>query len=271
MQSIANLAHELKLTYIRDCAEDAIRQARHLKQDPAAFLENLLTLEMERRAGNGVTRRIKEAKFPMKKYLVDFDKKKYDPQFMPKFEELETLDFIENKENIILIGTPGAGKTHYAIALGIAACMQGKSVLFSSVPNLVVEMREAMNQMQLSVLRRRFERFNLVILDELGYVSFDKSGCEMLFNLLSNRYGKGSVIVTTNLSFDRWENVFTDPVLTGAMIDRLAHRAHVLDITREHGGRFEETIVWLSNKSGKTGQAQQSLETQATLEENRDD
>ena len=261
MQSITNLAHELKLTYIRDCAEDAIRQARHLKQDPAVFLESLLTLEMERRAGNGVARRIKEARFPMKKYLTDFNKRKYDPQFMPKFEELETLDFIENKENIILIGTPGAGKTHYAIALGISACMQGKSVLFSSVPNLVVELREAMNQLQLSVLRRRFERFSLVILDELGYVSFDKSGCEMLFNLLSNRYGKGSVIVTTNLSFDRWENVFTDPVLTGAMIDRLAHRAHVLDITREHGGRFEETLAWLSNKDGdQTGSTRQLQE-----------
>jgi DNA replication protein DnaC len=249
MQSIASLAHELKLTYIRDCAEDAIRQARHLKQDYAAFLEGLLTQESERRAGNGITRRIKEARFPIKKYLVDFDKRKYDPQFTPKFEELETLDFIDNKENIILIGTPGAGKTHYAIALGIAACMQGKSVLFASVPNLVVELREALNQQQLSVMRRRFERFSLVILDELGYVSFDKSGCEMLFNLLSNRHGKGSIVITTNLAFDKWENVFTDPVLTGAMIDRLAHKAHVLDITREQGGRFEETIAWLTNKS----------------------
>ena len=89
----------------------AIRQARHLKQDYAAFLEDLLTQESERRAGNGITRRIKEARFPIKKYLVDFDKRKYDPQFTPKFEELETLDFIDNKENIILIGTPGAGKT----------------------------------------------------------------------------------------------------------------------------------------------------------------
>jgi len=257
-QSITNLAHELKLTYIRDCAEDAIRQARHLKQDHAVFLEYLLSQEAERRAGNGITRRIKEAKFPIKKYLVDFDKSKYDPQFSPKFEELETLDFIENKENIILIGTPGAGKTHYAIALGISACMQGKSVLFASVPNLVVELREALNQQQLSVMRRRFERFNLVILDELGYVSFDKSGCEMLFNLLSNRHGKGSIIITTNLTFEKWENVFADPVLTGAMIDRLAHKAHVLDITREHGGRFEETIAWLSNKTEYSA-AQSSL------------
>jgi DNA replication protein DnaC len=134
MQSIADLAHDLKLTYIRDCAEDAIRQARHLKQDYAAFMESLLTLETERRAGNGVARRIKEAKFPIKKYLVDFNKGKYDPQFAPKFEELETLDFIENKENIILIGTPGAGKTHYAIAMcsqALVTLMPGFS--FSSV------------------------------------------------------------------------------------------------------------------------------------------
>jgi len=249
MQSITKLAQELKLTYVRDCAEDAIRQARHLKQDHAAFLEELLTNEAERRAGNGIARRIKEAKFPIKKYLTDFDRRKYDPQFGPKFEELETLEFIKNRENIILIGTPGAGKTHYATALGISACMQGNSVLFASVPNLVVELREALNHQQLSVVRRRFERFNLVILDELGYVSFDKSGCEMLFNLLSNRHGKGSTIITTNLTFEKWENVFADPVLTGAMIDRLAHKAHVLDITREHGGRFEETIAWLSNKA----------------------
>jgi DNA replication protein DnaC len=126
--------------------------------------------------------------------------------------------------------------------------MAGKSVLFVTVPNLIVELKEAMNQHELTAYRRRFERYNLVILDELGYVSFDKSGCELLFNMLSNRHGKGSVIVTTNRSFDRWENVFDDPVITGAMIDRLAHKAHVLDISREHGGRFEETIAWMENK-----------------------
>jgi DNA replication protein DnaC len=143
----------------------------------------------------------------------------------------------------------GAGKTHYATALGIAACMAGKSVLFVTVPNLVIELKEAMGQRQLTSYRRRFERFNLVILDELGYVSFDKTGCELLFNMLSNRHGKGSVIVTTNRAFDRWENVFADPVITGAMIDRLAHKAHILDISREQGGRFEETLAWIANGS----------------------
>lgn len=238
MSKINELCTYLKLSYVRDNFETLVNEARHTKQDYADFLENLLIGEVERRTGNGITRRISEAKFPLKKYLVDFDKTKYDAAFAPKFQELETLKFIENKENIILIGTSGAGKTHYAIALGIAACMKGKSVLFSSVPNLIIELKEAMSQNQLSTYRKKFERYNLVILDELGYVSFDKSGCEILFNLLSNRHGKGSVIITTNLTFDLWENVFKDPTLTGAMIDRLAHKAHVLDISREQGGRF---------------------------------
>jgi len=102
--------------------------------------------------------------------------------------------------------------------------------------------------MQITGFRRKFEKYDLVILDELGYVSFDKSGCELLFNLMSSQNDKGSIIITTNLTFDRWEDVFKDPTLTGAMIDRLAHKAHVLDISREKGGRFEETVAWLESK-----------------------
>ena len=243
---------EPKLSYIRNSHEHLIAEVRKNRQDYVPFLENLLTCELERRTENGVSRRLKEAKFPIKKYLVDFDRGKYDSAFLPKFEEIETLEFIGKKENIILIGTSGAGKTHYAIALGIAACMAGKSVLFASVPNLITELREAMNRNQLSSYRKKFERLNLVILDELGYVSFDKTGCEMLFNLLSARNEKGSIVITTNLTFDRWEEIFKDPTLTGAMIDRLAHKAHILDISREKGGRFEETIAWLENKKNDT-------------------
>ena len=147
-----------------------------------------------------------------------------------------------------LIGTPGAGKTHYSIALGVAACMKGYSVFFASIPNLVVELKETMSNNRLSNYRKRFEKYDLVILDELGYVSMDKSGCEMLFSLISSRNDKGSIIVNSNLSFDRWEEVFKDPTLTGALIDRLAHKAHVLDISRDKGGRFEETIAWLDSK-----------------------
>jgi DNA replication protein DnaC len=245
--NITELAVKLRLPYIRDNWQQLSVEAKHTKQDYTDFLENLLESEWQQRMSNGQARRIREAKFPYKKYLVDFKRNKYDEVFLHKFEELETLDFIANKENLILIGTPGAGKTHYAIALGIAACMKGRSVLFASVPNLVVELKETMSNNQLSSYRRRFEKFDLVILDELGYVSMDKSGCEMLFNLISSRNDKGSIIITSNLTFDRWEEVFKDPTLTSALIDRLAHKAHILDISRDKGGRFEETIAWLES------------------------
>ena len=247
--SISELATILRLPYIRDNWQQLLDEARQAKQDHATFLENLLDFELQLRMQNGQTRRIKDAKFPMKKYLVDFKKTKYDEVFLPKFNELETLDFINNKENILLIGTPGAGKTHYAIALGIAACMKGHSVLFASIPNLVVELKETLSSNQLSNYRKRFEKYDLVILDELGYVSLDKNGCEMLFNLISSRNDKGSIVLTSNLTFDRWEEVFRDPTLTAALIDRLAHKAHILDMSREKGGRFEETIAWLEHST----------------------
>ena len=245
--NITEISKNLRLPYIRDNWQQLVDEAKHTKQDYAAFLANLLDCEWQLRLGNGQTRRIKEAKFPLKKYLVDFQRTKYDEVFLPKFEELETLQFIKNMENIILLGTSGAGKTHYAIALGIAACMKGHSVLFATVPNLIAELKETMSSNGLTSYRKRFEKYDLVILDELGYVSMDKNGCEMLFNLISSRNDKGSIVVTSNLSFDRWEEIFKDPTLTGALIDRLAHKAHVLDISRDKGGRFEETIAWIED------------------------
>ncbi len=101
---------------------------------------------------------------------------------------------------------------------------------------------------QLTSYKRKFATYDLVILDELGYVSFDKAGCEILFNLLSDRNDKGSIIITTNLNFDRWEEIFKDTMLTGAMVDRLAHKAHIIELTRENSHRFEETVAWLKTK-----------------------
>ena len=247
--NILQMATELKLSYIRENHEQAIIEAVHTKIDYDKFLETLLSNELERRKENGVHRRLRSAKFPIKKYLEDFDRTKYGSQFNAKFDELEKLKWIDTKENIILIGTPGAGKTHYAIGLGIKACLSGKTVLFVSIPNLIIELKEAMSQNQLNQYKKKFEKYDLVILDELGYISFDKSGCEILFNLLSNRNDKGSIIITTNLTFDRWEEVFKDTMLTGAIVDRLAHKAHILDISRDTSHRFEETIAWLKSNN----------------------
>ena len=246
--NIAELAANLKLSYIKN---NYVEFAAKKKCSHEEFLLGLLEGEWENRVENGSKRRIKEAKFPYKKYLCDFKRNKYGDEFIPEFDELETLDFIDNNENIILIGTSGAGKTHYAIALGIAACMAGKSVYFSSVSNLITELKESLSNQQITNFRRKFERYSLVILDELGYVSFDKSGAEMLFNLISSRNDKGSIIITTNLTFDRWAEVFHDPTLTAAVVDRLTLRGHILDISREIGGRFEETMAWVESRKYK--------------------
>lgn len=246
---IKEMAFYLKLPFIKDNYQLILDEAVHTKMDYSEFLSRLLENEVALRKENGVKNRLRKAKFPIKKYLEDFDRNKYGVEFKSKFDELETLNFIDNKENIILIGTPGAGKTHYSIALGIKACLLGKTVLFTSVPNLIIELKEAMSMHQLTSYKRKFEKYDLVILDELGYISFDKAGCEILFNLLSNRNDKGSIIITTNLTFDRWEEIFKDTMLTGAIVDRLAHKAHIMDISREKSHRFEETISWLKAKS----------------------
>lgn len=246
--TISEMAYELKLPFIRKNYQMLIDEANHTRMSYSDFLESFLHNEVILRKDNGIKHRLQSAKFTIKKYLEDFDRSKYAPNFRSKFEELDTLSFIENKENIILIGSPGCGKTHYATALGIKACIEGLSVLFMSVPNLIIELKEAMNSNQLTTYKRKFENYSLVILDELGYISFDKEGCEILFNLLSNRNDKGSIIITTNLTFDRWEEIFKDAMLTGAIVDRLAYKAHIMDLSRETSHRYEETISWLNNK-----------------------
>jgi DNA replication protein DnaC len=266
--TIEKIAKELRLSYVGKHWHELASDGSVTHEQ---YLFELLRAEYEQRLENGVKRRIKEAKFPYKKYLVDFDRTKYSTEFLPEFEELETLDFIGKNENVVLLGTPSAGKTHYSIALGIKACMTGHSVLYASVAQLIAELKEArnfclrqkrckhrpcspgslMSNMQITRFRRNFERFSLVILDELGYVSFDKPGAELLFSLISSRNEKGSIIVTSNLTFDRWIEVFHDPALTRATVDRLTHKAHILDISREGGGRFEETLAWLEERKAR--------------------
>ena len=149
--NISELAAGLKLSHIKNNYQDIVNDSSLTHEE---VLHQLLSVEYANRLENGVTRRIKEAKFPYKKYLVDFDRTKYSEDFLPEFEELETLDFIDKNENVILIGTTGAGKTHYSIALGIAACMAGKSVFYANVANLVAELKETMSKQQITWFRR---------------------------------------------------------------------------------------------------------------------
>lgn len=243
--SIKENAKTLLLTYLGLNYKSLIEEAKNTKMSYEGFLTNILENEVCQRKENGVQRRLKQAHFKQKKYLVDFKREHLDLELQKHIERLESLEFMENKENVILIGNPGTGKTHLAIGLGVAACLKGKSVLFISVPNLIIQLKEAMSLNEVNLYKRKFEKYDLVILDELGYISFDKEGNEILFNLLSNRNDVGSIIITTNLIFERWEEIFKDPVLTGALVDRLAHRSHVLDMSGE-SYRIKETRLWLA-------------------------
>lgn len=162
-----------------------------------------------------------------------------------KIRELQNLNFLDTGQNVILVGNPGVGKTHTAIALGIRACMAGKSVLYITVPNLITELKESMTINQLTAYKKKFINYDLVLLDELGYISFDKQGGELLFNLLSMRNDTKSMIITTNLTFNKWQDIFNDPILTAAMVDRLTCRAHVINIKGD-SYRMRETKEWLN-------------------------
>lgn len=234
----------LHLPFIRNHYEEAAKEA-HLKDlSYEEFLEELLSQEAEIRFTNGVNKRIKTSKFPYKITMNDYKRDHLSIEVKTKIKEVETLEFIKNGENIILVGNPGTGKTALAIALGIKACFESKSVLFISVPDLLLKIREAMSRNQVTSFKRKFESYDLVILDELGYCSFDKERGEILFNLLSSRSQTKSLIITSNLTLDKWDEVFKDKVLTAAIIDRLANKAHLIDMTGE-SYRIKQTKEWM--------------------------
>ena len=248
--SIKEYARALVLPHIERNYESHLEEARNTNMSHEQLLEGILCSEVAYRKQNRLKKRLIEARFPYRKYLVDFEKGHLGKKMSIMVNSLATLEFIKNKENVILIGNPGVGKTHLAIALGIEACMKDMRVLFISVPNLVTRLREAMSLNQVTAFKKKFEKYDLVILDELGYVSFDKEGSEILFNLLSNRNDVGSIVITTNLVFERWDEVFKDPVLTGALIDRLAHKANVSDMSGD-SYRIRETKHWLEKKGSR--------------------
>ena len=247
MINIQRNARYLKLPYTSNNYENIIKDAELNEMTITEFLSSLLENEAELRKDNGVSNKIRLAKFNQKLYLEDFIIDDYDAPQRKIIKELMSLDFISNKQNVIMFGNPGVGKTHLATGLGLKTCLENKKVLFVSVPNLMIEIKEQMNLNQLNRYRKKFEKYDLVILDEMGYVSFDKDISEILFNLLSNRNQKGSTIITTNLTFDRWNEIFKDQVLTTAIIDRLAYKAHMLDLSGQ-SYRAKETMKWIDQR-----------------------
>ena len=230
------LHHHLKAlklpTFLREYDKVA-RQCAQEGVDHTGYLLRLVELEVIEREGRMVERRIKQARFPAVKSLDSFDFLALPSLNKPLVLELARGEYVDRRENIIALGNSGTGKTHLALGLGLAACQQGLSVGFTTASALVHELLEARDQRRLLQLQKRLAGLKLLIIDELGFVPLSKTGAELLFEVFSQRYERGSTLVTSNLPFDEWTEVFGSERLTGALLDRLTHRVHILEMNGE--------------------------------------
>jgi len=226
---LAHYLKQLKLpTILREYAA-VVTACTQDRCDYADFLLRLVEREALDREKRAAARRVKAARFPLLKTLDTFDFTA-QPSIPEKLvRELMGGEYVERHENVLLVGNSGTGKTHLASALGFAGCMQGRHVRFFTVKALVTHLVEMTEQRQLERTLRQLERQDILILDELGYVPFSKTGAELLFEVISRAYERLSLIVTTNLPFESWTDVFGSERLTGALLDRLTHRVHILE------------------------------------------
>jgi DNA replication protein DnaC len=226
-------AVELKLPTVRRrfraLADEAVRE----QQTPVAYLAALLEAEMTERAERREKRRLIDARFPQIKRLEEF--RFADNPKIPQatIAALAEGSWIDDKDSIILIGDSGTGKTHLCIALAVCACQQGRRVRFTTLAALANELQEAESRKELGRVVGRYARTELVCLDELGYLTLPDGAAELVFQVLSELHERGSLIVTTNLPFGEWTKVFPDARMAKAVVDRLTHRAHIIDTGTE--------------------------------------
>jgi DNA replication protein DnaC len=230
---------QLKLPTMQGECDKVAQRCATENIDHLAFLLQLCELELIERERKAAERRLKAAQFPNHKTLESFDFTAQPGVNKPLVLELVKGDYLDRRENLLFVGNSGTGKTHLATALGIAACQQGHKVRFFRVTELITLLLEAREDKELTRFKRQLSRLDLLILDELGYVPATKAGAELLFDVIAMAYERLSLVVTTNLPFENWTEVLGSERLTGAALDRLTHRCHILE-TRGDSYRLQD-------------------------------
>ncbi len=230
--------------------EKLARDAAASNQTFTQFLLSLTELELATRSANAVASRIKDAEFPVEKDFDTFDFSVLPGLSKPKVLELARCEWIEQKYNCCLIGSHGTGKTHISTGLGLAACRAGLRVRFFTAAGLVSRLEKEQKQYTLDRFLKQLDRAHLLICDELGYVTMSRGGVELLFRVFADRYERGSLLVTSNLPFSEWGQMFQGERMTAALLDRLCHHCHIFEMNGE-SYRFRESMKTRKGRKGE--------------------
>jgi len=232
--------NKLKLTSIASQYQNIID--KHAKEDVVSILSKLFEYEVQMREDRAIERKLKGANFPKIKTIDSFDFTKLPKLDKQKILNFSNCDFIEKAENIIMLGNAGTGKTHLAIALGVAACQKNISVYFTSAAKLANDLMEARDELSLSKLHNKLAKHKLLIIDEIGYVPLSVTGAELMYDIINQRYEINSLIMTSNLEFSDWIQVFKSDKLTAALLDRISHHSNIIEMNGD-SYRFSNSVA----------------------------
>jgi DNA replication protein DnaC len=241
---------ELFLSTIQRSYADMAVQARQDSFSYEQYLLTLVELECITRQNKRIERTLRESRIPEDKNIDNFDLKRAPAKVAQQVRTLLEGTFVDHKENILAFGNPGSGKTHLLCAIGQALIKKGRKVYFAPCSLLVQDLLKAKQELQLARMLKKLSRYDALIIDDIGYVQQDRSEMEVLFTLLAERYERGSVMITSNLPFSKWEQIFKDPMVTAAAIDRLVHHSVILELNIE-----SYRMAAAKNKKNKSGDA----------------